>query len=271
MRLPSPGKIRVIVRTLFVWVLIGGVSILAYHGLFRWPTGPEVGVGSSPDPTIGPATAPVSLTLANFNIHSARDEAGKDSFAKIAELIRPYDLVGLQETRGALTQRPQADRLRGSDFSHSVFAPTERTRFHENFGNAVVSRLPFDGWQRLPLPGTQWSHYRNVLIVHTRLGDRPLRVLITHVDRVTDRKAQLDFLWQLFDSLQPPCAIMGDFNTTLTDPLLRPFVQGSDNALGDRGGVERIDHIFTRGLDVADAGVVANDASDHPLVWARVR
>ena len=56
----------------------------------------------------------------------------------------------------------------------------------------------------------------------------------------------------------------------MSDPLLSPFLQDSENVLGKRGGGDRIDHIFTRGMHMLDAGVVDNSASDHPLVWARL-
>jgi endonuclease/exonuclease/phosphatase family metal-dependent hydrolase len=56
-------------------------------------------------------------------------------------------------------------------------------------------------------------------------------------------------------------------------PILQ--ARGVKDAVGSRMGArapaDRIDWIFTRGLETVSAGVEKNDASDHPMVWAELK
>lgn len=253
---------------LLLIVLLPIAGMVAYVGFAKWPTGAAVGGAGTIVITTQPTTKPV-LRIASYNINSAQ-QRGIDA---IASELKTFDLVGLQEVRGSLTGESQAEQLGAIAGLNALFAPTERTMFHDSFGNAVLTRLPIESWQRIPLPGTQSSGHRNVLVLRTRLGDRPLTVMVTHIDRVIDRAEQLQFLWELFDRTAGPVVLMGDFNTRRDDPLLHRYRNGTTEALEAIGLLpenDRIDWIFTRGVRVLDAGVRDNGASDHPLVWAEM-
>ena len=70
---------------------------------------------------------------------------------------------------------------------------------------------------------------------------------------------------------------MGDLNGEASDPSIVPFLQsaGVKDAVGSVMGAaapaDRIDWIFTRGLEPISAGVEQNNASDHPMVWAELK
>lgn len=266
----SPGVLarRRLLLRLLVIVLLPVLGIVAYAAFSRWPTGAAVGGAGSMHLTTQPTTRP-TLRIATFNINSAR-QRGLDAIAKE---IEGFDLVGLQETRNTLTERPQVEQLGELARLNALFAPTERTQFRDDFGNGVLTRLPVESWQRIPLPGTQSSGHRNVLVIETRLGDKPLTVMVTHIDRVIDRAQQLQYVWELIDDHPGPLVLMGDFNSVEDDPLLHHFRAEAPDAiesLGHAPKADRVDWIFTRGVKVLDAGVRDTGASDHPLVWAEL-
>jgi endonuclease/exonuclease/phosphatase family metal-dependent hydrolase len=102
-------------------------------------------------------------------------------------------------------------------------------------------------------------------------------VLITHIDRGDDHKRQLQLVLEEFMKVAEPAVLMGDMNGNPTDPYVMPFLQapGVKDAVGSVMGAaapaDRIDWIFTRGLEAISAGVEKNDASDHPMVWAELK
>jgi endonuclease/exonuclease/phosphatase family metal-dependent hydrolase len=158
-----------------------------------------------------------------------------------------------------------------------LFAPTERRWWHDHFGNGALTNLPVSGWYRVPLPCTQRRGFRNLVWFVVPWQGQSLNVLVTHVDRQADRELQLRHVLALFHSLSPPALLLGDLNTTRADPVLAGFLKTSGaidlvgppaNPGNDDG---RIDWILSRGLERVAAGSVANEASDHPFVWAEVR
>ncbi|MBC7783992.1 MAG: endonuclease/exonuclease/phosphatase family protein [Burkholderiales bacterium] len=263
---------RVTRRTVTITVLLILFAAVSYVGLAKWPAGGAVGDGAALTATTRPV-APASVRLATWNIHSGIGQDLAQDLARTARLLEGFDLAGLQETRGYIFSKSQVDELGAALTLNSLFSPNEWTRFHNEFGNALLTRLPVESWERVPLPGTQSSHHRNLLIVRTRIGDVQLTVNIVHMDRTVDRAAQLEKVWEIFSKQAPPCVIMGDFNTRFDDPLLQPFLAGSLDAVGaitPESKPPRVDWIFTRGLHVIGVGIRETDASDHPLVWAEL-
>ncbi|MGN6626273.1 MAG: endonuclease/exonuclease/phosphatase family protein [Tepidisphaeraceae bacterium] len=264
-------------RVLPVGVSIVGVAIVgaivgiaAFVAFSRWPTGAAVGTGRDLLATTQPISRPV-IRLAAFNIHSGVGADGTFNLDRTADTLRDCDLAGLTEVRGGFSSN-QANDLGKKLSLNSLFSPNERTLFHDDFGNALLTRLPVTAWQRVPIPDTQLAHHRNVVILRTTIERQPLTVMIAHVVRGPDRANQLDYLYQLFSGFQSPVVIMGDLNTEHDDPLLLPFLQNSLDAIAAHNPADphRIDWIFVRGLDVPASGLVDKGASDHPLVWADV-
>jgi endonuclease/exonuclease/phosphatase (EEP) superfamily protein YafD len=99
-------------------------------------------------------------------------------------------------------------------------------------------------------------------------------VLVTHLDRTTDRAAQLQVVMDDFLGQPGPAVLMGDLNTRSDDPLLTRLraAPGVIDCLTQRAAAmpETIDWIFVRGLECRDAGLRDEGASDHPLAWAEL-
>ena len=258
-------------RHIFIWLLIlciPLISITAYNGLSRWPTHAAVG-----GPIVA-APAGDQLSVAFFNIASGRGQDGKIDLQRTATMLGKFDYVGLAETRGFYAGDTQADQLGKILDLKPLFAPTEHTRFHDEFGNAILTRVNVDHWLRIPLPGTQSSGHRNVVVSTLQLGKQTITIISTHIDRVIDRTIQLQYLFQLSQSIKGPMILMGDFNTRPDDPQLKPFFDNFTDVISPKLPTptnERVDWIFIRNLDVTDSGLVPNTISDHPLVYVNIK
>jgi endonuclease/exonuclease/phosphatase family metal-dependent hydrolase len=218
-----------------------------------------------------------TLRVASFNIHSGRNAAGEFNLNRIAELLGGYDLVGLNEVRGAYQWQhgDQAEQLGRKLDMPWLFAPTTRRWLRDDFGNGALCSLPIVEWQRIPLAGTRGKGHRNYLHCTLDHQGQSIAVLVTHLDRVQDRAAQLTSVIDAFLALPAPAIMMGDLNTLADDPQLVRLLSRDDvhdavaEGLG-RQPPQRIDWIFTRGLRGVASGVERNGASDHPLVWAEL-
>lgn len=197
---------------------------------------------------------------------------------RIADLVKNFDIVGLNEVHGArlASADNQAASLGKTLDQPWLFAPTERCWWRDDFGNGVISSLPVNHWYRLPLPATQGAGFRNVVWLTIPWRDHNVNLLVTHLDRQHDREIQLRTVFAMFQSLAKPAILLGDFNTPATDPVLSEFLARSDviDAVGSLecsvAGRGRIDWILARGLKRIDSGCVPTESSDHPLVWTEL-
>ena len=221
------------------------------------------------------------LRVAQFNIHSGVGSDGHFDLERTAQLLSGYDWVGLNEVRGSGYQfqyMPQAEQLARLLKLPFLFAPTEQQWLRDSFGNAALTSLPTQHFQRIPLPRSRGRGYRNLLLTRVRLPAGPVTILVTHLDRTVDRAEQLRTIHELFTALAPPVVLMGDLNTTADDPQIQAWLSepGVIDALDERNDPpaqtqrDRIDWILVRGLKVLNSGLVTTPASDHPLVWAEL-
>jgi endonuclease/exonuclease/phosphatase family metal-dependent hydrolase len=260
------------------WVVGGVVGAAAWWGSDRTPAvGNDVLTvrgNAEHDELPGPR-----LRVGGFNIHGGKGHDRERDLGRTAETIRRADLdiVGLNEVHAFAwgSVESQAEDLGGRLGMASLFAPAERRYWHDDFGNALLSSVKPTSVQRIPLPGTQGYKYRNAVLSHHRVGGRTLHFVTTHIDRVKDRERQLRDVIALFLSLDEPCVLVGDFNTTADDPQLRALLDrpGVHDAVAEgltRDVPGRIDWVITRGLKTVAAGCEEDGSSDHPIVWAEV-
>lgn len=221
-----------------------------------------------------------TFRIASFNIHGGKGRDRELDLIRIAaciEEVRPH-FVGLNEVHGTVfgTRLNQAQELGQLLGMASQFIPCESRFWQPSFGNGLLTEVATTPVHRLPLPCTQGKKYRTASLTSFQVGGQTVRVLSVHLDRVRDREVQLERMFSLFCDLETPAILMGDLNTFPDDSLLRRWLMSFDilDAVGTIRGAEapqrRIDWIFTRGLIVRDAGLLANVASDHPLVWAEL-
>ena len=223
-----------------------------------------------------------SFRVASFNIHSGKGADARRDLDRIAGCIaevRP-DFVGLNEVHGSLlgVRFNQADELGRRLNMASQFVPAERRFWQPSFGNGLLSKVATSPVHKLPLPCTQGKKYRIAALTSFEVGGQTVRVLAVHLDRVKDRDKQMDQIFSLFCELESPAILMGDLNALPHDPRLKFWLETHPeicDVLGKMLGADapprRIDWILTRGLIPVDAGVLENEASDHPLVWAELQ
>lgn len=268
------------------WFAAGVIMAIGAVGIYiqgsRQPAGPDSGSVLIQVDSVGPKTYQRDVfRVGTFNIHGAKDAKGNPSMAGIARTIHHLDVVGLNEVHGdgpgsgpSDNQAGELGRLMQMPW---LFAPTEKRWGSDDFGNGLLCSIPVNYWQRITLPGTEQSGYRNSLLAVMEVNGRPVRVMITHIDRSHDRIRQLSAVGQMFASLQEPAILMGDLNSDSSDATMRQLLSkpGVIDALGQLMGKDdppgRIDWILVRGLKVREAGLVDEGASDHPMAWAELQ
>jgi endonuclease/exonuclease/phosphatase family metal-dependent hydrolase len=237
---------------------------------------------------------PRPFRVATFNIHGCRGPDGRCDIDRVASFLSGLDFVALNEVHGPglFETRDQAALLGQRLRMAWLFAPAVRQWYCVESGNGLITALPVAAWHRKPLPRRDDYSYRNAVQVDVvrygeeaavekngRVGvsNRVIHILLTHINRRwdSDREAQLRAVIAMFLALPEPAMLLGDLNSTAEDPQIRQLTSlpGVIDAVGQilgRGDCERIDWIFIRGLRCLDAGVVDNDASDHPVVWAEL-
>jgi endonuclease/exonuclease/phosphatase family metal-dependent hydrolase len=255
-------------------VALALVAAVGWYGTLEYPSGPAEGMHLPGGPS-EPVSAPRTIRVGTFNIHSGRGNDGRCDLDRIAGCLKGADFIGLNEVRGVNLQfdEDQATTLGRKLGIPSLFVPTEYWWAGEHFGSGILSSLPVSHWQRIPLSRQEGNGYRNVVLSKVPYQGGTLQILTTHIDRRNDRQHQLRVVIELFLSLREPAILMGDLNTSTRDPQIQALRTRSDitECVGQHVAQplpKRIDWIFARGLECLDAGVVDVGASDHPHIWA---
>ncbi len=264
-----------------VRIIVGGLAIVGvgvWFGSWRIPAGAAAGKKLCVAAELRPARAANVFRVATWNVHSGRGRDGVVDLDRVARRVAGYDFVGLNEVRGAYAWwgPDQAERLGRTANCAWLFLPCERRWCRDDFGNAALSACPVADWLRLPLPHTRSKGHGNMTLFDLVVSGRPVRVIVTHIDRRADAAIQLQAVSNLFLGLSEPVILMGDLNVTADDPQLAALLATHGvydvlAAAAERGPADRIDWILVRGLECASAGLVDHGESDHPLVWAELR
>ena len=255
-------------------ILAGIIGTIAIVGSLRRPTERlDVPATGTVQPFAGR-----TLRVATYNIHSGFGADGRFDLARTAADLKDFDLVGLNEVRGSFSAGgDQASQLGVILGGRTLFAPTENRWFHGHFGNGLLHRVDLNGYERIPLAGSMGRGKRNVIQTRILTSGKPINVLVTHIDRGSDRARQLHAVQQMFLSLPEPAILMGDMNSEKSDLLIAPLrgspgvTDGLAQILGEKDPADRIDYIFTRGLKWQAGGLRDSKASDHPMAWAELQ
>jgi endonuclease/exonuclease/phosphatase family metal-dependent hydrolase len=245
-------------------------------------------------PSAPPARARGRLRVVTYNVHSCVGLDGRLSPERIARVLARLepDVVALQELdvgRGRTGGVDQASAVASALAMELAFHPTFALE-EEQFGDAVLSRLPLRLVKAGPLPRLGALEPRGALWVEIDVGGRPLQLLNTHlslhpIERGRQVSALLGAGW-LGDPRAAPgraTVLCGDLNALPWFPSCRRLARrlrdcqaGCDDpprsTWGGRWSAGRIDHVFAdASLAVLHVEVprdaLAQVASDHqPLV-----
>ena len=228
-----------------------------------------------------------TITVMSYNIHYGQGMDGRVDLPRIAKIISDQnpDLVGLQEI-GDFAMAEKMGRLTGMKF---VFGPSLGKK--EGYGDAILSKHPFDSFKNYSIPSASSSRYQAMGIdvdLSEVLGRAvTVRFINTHFDWLRTigseeaRLATVEVIERGFfgdDSL--PAILTGDLNATPeSKPLKRLFEKGwvnrdlgkTLNTIGGERRARQIDYVLFRSKqrwNVVDVEVLSEPiASDHlPIV-----
>ncbi|MBA4019876.1 MAG: hypothetical protein C0483_22140 [Pirellula sp.] len=268
-------------RLRLAMVLALAAGAFAYEGQLRRPIGPSAG---SLDVRIVaskvPADQPARVKIGTYNIHMGKGTDGRRDLPRIASMLGGIDFVGLNELLGpGLFEHEDQAAVLGRELRMTgLFTPTEERWWHARFGNGLLSKLDVTSWQVIPMARNYGKSFRNILHVRARAPNgSPLNIVVTHIDRSDDRERhdQLRTAADYFLALAKPAILLGDMNSDASDPEIVRLLAMPEvvDPLGQVKGFQtprHIDWIFTRGVDVLDAGITPAGPSDHPHVWAEL-
>lgn len=148
------------------------------------------------------------------------------NLANIAELVKPYDIVALQEVDAGSFRSHYINQIRylaeQGGFPHRAQQVTRNLGKFAQHAKGILSRYPLHQIERLSLPSRVSG--RGALLA--RIGEGEQRILLINVHLSLSAKAQrrqLDFIESIITGHRY-AIVMGDFNVTpevlLTHPLL---------------------------------------------------
>ncbi len=197
-----------------------------------------------------------------------------DNLDRIAQLLKHYDIVGLQEVDGGSLRSHFVNQVEYlAERSHFPFWHQQTNRNLGRFAkhsNGLLSKFEPKEIVEYKLPGTLPG--RGALLSRYGHSDNPLVFIMVHLALgKRARQQQIDFLCELIHDYQHVC-LMGDFNcdthcsemetlfsqTDLCPPEERHFTFPSWRP------ARNIDHILTTSsIEVREVKVVNESLSDH--------
>jgi len=201
---------------------------------------------------------------------------------RIAEVIKPFDVVALQEVdSGSFRTRfvNQAEYLaEKTGFSHWESLVTRDFGFVAQHTNSLLSRTPPSRVVTHRLPGLMEG--RGLLEAEYHLDGRPVSILCTHLAlNCRARIRQVRYISDLIND-RDSAILLGDFNCQPNSRGIRYFM--NQTRLSTSSPLHAsypswrpsrvIDHILTTDdLELSDLGTLPDILSDHLPVGATVR
>ncbi|MCK4548586.1 MAG: endonuclease/exonuclease/phosphatase family protein [Candidatus Krumholzibacteria bacterium] len=237
--------------------------------------------------------APQESTPDTIKVISYNVKFGEKVNTAIDELRTvPYlshaDIILLQEMDGEGV-RLVADSL---DLEYVYYPASVHKTHGRDFGNAVLSRWPIEGFRKVLLPHSKPTDDQKRIAVGATVvaGELRIRVFSVHTEtfwmNYDKRLEQADSLIRAVSKDYSHLVIAGDFNTPFgrnVKDIEKSFTaSGFVRANSGVGWTARVlpfglwkmelDHIFTKGFDVIAAGKFeGGEASDHVPLWTILR
>ena len=207
----------------------------------------------------------------------------KIDFQVTADAIKKYnpDIVGLNEIRDKGPYIEEFDRQPGilselTGISHYYFAKAIEVLGENPYGNAILSEYPIISAETVPVPDpdpkTGDGYYESRCLLKAKL-EGGITVLVIHFGLNRDEQQNaVDTVLQHIE--KEKCILMGDFNVTPDNEVLKPIRERMKDAAdyfnqpllsfpSDKPEV-KIDYIFVSpDIEVVSADIPGIVASDH--------
>lgn len=233
-----------------------------YAGL----TTPNLGGLAAPNPPV--------LRVAAFNIKYGEEMERALEVIQANPGLRDADFLLLQEV-----DAPGTEWLAAELGMSWVYYPAS-LRNDRGFGNAVLSRWPLEGDEKVLLPHAAYfgGNRRIATAVDARVGETPVRVYSVHLATPVNqtREEREEQLRAVLEDAEdhPHVIIGGDLNSASLGELALEAGYQWPTRKGPRTvWFNRVDHILYRGLvpvwgETAGTVTEVGGASDHLPVWA---
>ena len=219
-----------------------------------------------------------SFRVDNFNVQRGKGNDEVRDLGRAIDVLRGSDIAGLQELAGTLFYglSDQATQVGEALSLNYLYAPTTYRWLQPYKGSGLFSRFPVTEWsiEHLPLASDSEANPRNIIRAKVIIGDRPMTLLVSHLDRRESNSVQLDYVLKTFRETEGPVILMADLNTDHFNETLMTFIdeEGARDAIHESiGQFWRLDWIVTRGFDVVEGGYTPRGISDHAHYWVRLK
>ena len=226
-----------------------------------------------------------------FNIQHALDyQKQAIDFDLFINAIKKYnaDVCGLNEVRGEGPEEDYTDQTStiadGLGFN-SYFGEAIKVKGTSPYGNAIVSRYPFKSAETIKIPdpktkrGKHSFESRCVIKAVADIDGKEICFLVCHMGlNLSEQKNAVETICDLLNEIDIPVILMGDFNTTPHNKILKPIrkvMKDTDefNPVKNHGTYpsdkpeKKIDYIFYRGLKCLKTETINEIFSDHlPII-----
>lgn len=231
------------------------------------------------------------MKVMTFNIQHCLDyKKNKINIPLFVETIKQYgaDICGLNEVRGKgnlFGYTDQTNALGDGLSFNRYFAEAIKVNGRGPYGNAVVSRYPLKSAETVKIPDPDDKNAdgsfetRCVLKSVVDVDGKEVCVLVCHMGlENSERVNAVASLCKIIDEITTPLILMGDFNTTPDNEVLKPLYQrlNDTDLMADKKGAftypsynpeKKIDYIFYKGLTCKNVITVSEIVSDHfPII-----
>ena len=231
------------------------------------------------------------MKVMTFNIQHCLDyKKNKINIPLFVETIKQYgaDICGLNEVRGKghlFGYTDQTNALGDGLTYNKYFAEAIKVNGTGPYGNAVVSRYPLKFTETVKIPDPDDKNNegsfetRCVLKSIVDVEGKEVCVLVCHMGlENSERVNAVASLCKIIDEITTPLILMGDFNTTPDNEVLKPLYQrlNDTDLMADKKGAftypsynpeKKIDYIFYKGLTCKNVTTVSEIISDHfPII-----
>ena len=228
------------------------------------------------------ATARTYLRIGFCDIDQGRGPDGQVDLGRTARCLQGFDLLVLQHVRGASWVGPdQLQSLGRSLAQASVFVPTVQQFWTDRQGYGMLSRLPIEPREVIPLGSPEDDVCGSVLLAKVELGGQPVNVLTASLHADCDRQRQVARLVDCFLKVPAPAVLVGDLDLDAGDEQLARLQDSSDVTLvapapsesgePSREADGRRCWLVLRGLDTGDSKVQPTPLARAPLLQADVK
>lgn len=227
------------------------------------------------------------MRIMTFNIQHGLDYKNKViDLGLFADAISRFgaDVCGLNEVRDEGPHKEYTDQAgciaRKIGFHH-YFGEAIRFDGNNPYGNAIVSRFPFDSVETIIIPDpadkSEPTYYETRCVIRAvaEIEGKKICFLVCHMGLAkTERISAVDTILEILDKTDIPTILMGDFNAQPDASELAPLFERLSDVDGvtvNRGALtcpsdaptEKIDYILYRGLTCKRAEIITEVISDH--------